>query len=135
MQRSARAFLFTLAFLAVAHLQAQPHETGFLNRTVSLAGVAYRYQVYVPADWSADKKWPVVLFLHGAGERGDDGLAQTQAGIGAALRLHADRYPAIVVMPQCRKELWWQDPAMEAQALAALDQSVKEVHTDPDRVY
>jgi predicted peptidase len=135
MRRSARAFLCTLAFFAFARLQAQPHETGFLNRTVSVAGIAYRYQVYVPADWSADKKWPFVLFLHGAGERGDDGLAQTQVGIAAALRLHADRYPAIVVMPQCRKDVWWQDPAMEAQALAALDQSVKEFRTDPERVY
>ena len=113
---------------------AQRQETGFLDRTVMLDGATYRYQVYVPADYSAGKKWPVVLFLHGAGERGDDGLAQTNVGIGTAIRAHADRYHAIIVMPQCRKAVFWQG-VMETQALAALDQSMKEFHGDPDRVY
>jgi len=114
---------------------AQRQETGFLDRTVTVEGVPYRYQVYVPADYSADKKWPIVLFLHGAGERGEDGLAQTNVGIGTAIRAHADRYHAIIVMPQCRKNVFWQAPEMEAQALASLAQSVKEFRTDPDRVY
>jgi predicted peptidase len=75
------------------------------------------------------------LFLHGGGERGDDGLAQTQVGLGAALRLHSDRYPAIVVMPQVRTDLTWQDPKMDAIAMAALEKSEKEFGTDLDRVY
>ena len=64
---------------------AEGRETGFLDRTVTLEGVTYRYQVYVPADYTGDTKWPIVLFLHGAGERGDDGLAQTNVGIGTAI--------------------------------------------------
>jgi len=75
------------------------------------------------------------LFLHGAGERGDDGLAQTEIGIGRAIRLYSDRFPAVVVMPQCIKDNWWSDAAMEAQALAALDQAGKEFHGDSDRIY
>jgi predicted peptidase len=111
------------------------HETGFLNRSVSLGGEAYRFQVYVPHGWTPAQRLPVILFLHGGGERGDDGLAQTQVGIGAAIRLHLDRYPAIVVMPQVRKDLTWQDPAMDAMAIAALEQSAREFGTDPERVY
>jgi predicted peptidase len=114
---------------------ADRRETGFLDRTVTSQGVTYRYQVFVPADYNSDAKLPIILFLHGAGERGDDGLTQTNVGIGTAIRAHSDRYHAIVVMPQCLKGVWWQDPAMETQALASLDQSVKEFHTDPDRVY
>lgn len=110
-------------------------DTGFLDRSISLEGDTYRYQVFVPRDWTADKKWPVILFLHGAGERGEDGLAQTQVGIGGSLRSHVDRWPAVVVMPQCRKGVWWIDPKMEAQALAALDQEIKEFNGDRDRVY
>src|SRR5271166_6418633 len=72
------ASLALFSFSAAAERQ----ETGFLDRTATVEGVTYRYQVYVPADYTADKKWPVVLFLHGAGERGDDGLAQTKVGIG-----------------------------------------------------
>jgi predicted peptidase len=38
-------------------------------------------------------------------------------------------------MPQCRKNAWWTADEMEAQALKALDQSIKEFKGDPDRVY
>jgi predicted peptidase len=123
-----------LTLPAMAQAQSPP-ETGFLNRSVLLNGETYRFQVYVPYGWSRSQHLPIILFLHGGGERGDDGLAQTQVGLGAALRLHSDRYPAIVVMPQVRKDMTWQDQTMEAIALAALDQSAREFGTDPDRVY
>lgn len=109
-------------------------ETAFLNRTVTVNGTAYRYQVYVPVDFTPKKKWPVILFLHGAGERGDDGSTHTQVGIGAAIRQHPERFPCIVVMPQCRRgQVWFGE--MEQQALQALDQTLKEFNGDPQRVY
>jgi len=110
-------------------------ETGFLNRTVKVGSETYSYQVYVPREWNKKQKWPVILFLHGAGERGDDGLIQTQVGIGGAIRRFSDRFPAIVVMPQCRKNIWWAETAMEAQAIKALEQSIKEFNGDRDRLY
>ncbi len=116
-------------------LSATTPETGFLNRTVTVDGTAYRYVVYVPADWTPEHKWPVILFLHGAGERGNDGLVQSEVGIGGAIRRHADRFPAVVVMPQCRKNTNWNAPEMQAQASAALDASVKEFSGDDDRTY
>ncbi len=131
-----RGLFFGLCALAASITSTSgAQETGFLNRTVEVDGTKYRYQVYVPPDWTANSKWPVILALHGAGERGDDGLVQTDVGLGGAIRKHVDRYPAIVVMPQCRKGVWWQDPAMEAQALAALDRAMKEFNGDPDRTY
>jgi predicted peptidase len=117
------------------HAAAGPQQTGFLNRKVAVEGTEYRYVVYVPPDWSADRTWPVVLFLHGAGERGDDGLIQSEVGLGGAIRRHVDRFPAVVVMPQCRKNLWWTEPSMRAQALAALEAAFNEFHGDPARVY
>jgi predicted peptidase len=110
-------------------------ETGFLDRTVKIGAETYRYQVYAPRDWNKGRKWPVILFLHGAGERGDDGLVQTEVGIGAAIRRHVDRFPAIVVMPQCRNGQWWTQDAMQEQALKAFEQSVKEFNGDPERFY
>src|SRR3984893_17976439 len=80
---------------------ARKAETGFLDRTMSVSGESYRYQVFVPANWDAHRKWPVILFLHGAGERGDDGLLQTDVGIGMAIRTNRSEIRAIVVMPQC----------------------------------
>src|SRR5260221_1701062 len=121
--------------LAGAAAFAAPRETGFLNRTVTVDGTLYKFVVFLPADYTPEKKWPIVLFLHGAGERGDEGSLQTDTGIGTALRRHPDRYPAVVVMPQCRRDKNWNEPMMQAQALAALEQSAKEFNGDPDRTY
>jgi predicted peptidase len=126
--------LLALGFIAIPALARHP-KTGFLNRTVSVSGTEYRYQVFLPADWTNKQKWPVILFLHGSGERGDDGVAQAQVGIGSAIRLHPERFPAVVVMPQCRNGERWTDPDMEAMALAALDRSMKEFHGDADQVF
>jgi len=127
--------MVVLLSLSAATAFARKHETGFLDRTVSLNGESYRYQVYVPRDFDSKKKWPVILFLHGAGERNDDGLQQTDVGIGHAIRVNAPRFPFIVVMPQCRKDRRWIHADMQAQAMAALEQSIKEFHGDRDRLY
>jgi predicted peptidase len=121
-------------FLAALPINASS-EPQFLNRTVTSNGVAYRYVVSVPADWNADRAWPIVLSLHGSEERGEDGIVQSEVGLGLAVRKHPDRFPAIVVMPQCRRGVDWKSPVMEAQILAVLDASMKEFHGDPRRVY
>jgi predicted peptidase len=126
--------LTLLPLLSVMALARTP-ETGFLNRTLISGNTTYRYQVFVPADWNPRSQWPVILFLHGSGERGDDGLLQTDVGLPHAIRNHAQTLPAIVVFPQCRNNKAWTDPDMEAQALSALDNSIKEFHGDKDRVY
>lgn len=128
-------FLSFVAALLAAPARARIPETGFLDRTVTLGGTKYKYQVFVPDNWTPSKKWPVILFLHGVGERGDDGLAQTDIGLGSAIRMNRSRFPAIVVMPQCRKNVWWFDPPMDDLAMAALAQAEKEFQGDPRRVY
>jgi predicted peptidase len=133
----AAAFGFAVfaALLAVPPACAKKVQTGFLDRTITVAGTEYKYQVFVPDNWTSKKNWPVILFLHGAGERGDDGLAQTEVGIGRAIRLDRSRVPAIVVMPQCRKEMWWTQSPMDDVAMGALAQAQKEFHGDPARTY
>lgn len=115
---------------------AQEVQTGFLDRTVTVAGRTYPYQVYVPREYAAagERRFPVILFLHGAGERGADGLAQTEVGLGPALRRRPSRYPAIVVFPQAPQDSAWTGRAAEA-AMAALDRTEAEFRTDPERVY
>jgi predicted peptidase len=114
---------------------AKKHETGFLDRTISFQAVNYKYQVFVPEDWAPQQKWPVILALHGAGERGDDGLLQTDVGIGTAIRSNRRAIKAIVVMPQCPKNLWWMLPPMDDLAVAAMVQATKEFHGDSQRTY
>jgi len=107
--------------------------TGFLNRAITLDGVSHRYQVYVPAEYSRARRWPVILFLHGSEGQGTDGLLQTDAGLGPGIRRHADRWPAIVVFPQAPLEHRWHGKVAHL-ALATLDRTLEEFSTDPDRV-
>ncbi len=127
-------FLLALGILFVmSNVANAARDTGFLNRTVVVQGQTYKYQIYVPADYTSSKHWPVILFLHGVGERGDDGLKQTNLGLPNAIRTDSGKFPFIVVMPQSRLEYRWISPEMQAMAFAELEKTIKEFHGDRSR--
>lgn len=105
---------------------------GFERRTVEVDGRERTYVVYLPADYTPDDRWPLILYLHSSGERGDD-LRHTHAGLGLAIRQHPERFPCLAVLPQCPEELWWTDDPqhLERPFLAALEEFL----VDLDRVY
>lgn len=133
------ALLFSLLPATQAKKKVEPRngpqDTGFLNRTVSVKGKSYRYEIYVPEQWKPTQNWPIILFLHGMGERGSEGLWQTQVGLPMAVRDHPERWPFLIVMPQVPFHSHWTDPDMMTMAMTALDQSVREFHGDPERTY
>ncbi len=59
--------------------------TGFTQESFRDDRGEHRYLLFTPSDYTPDKKWPVVLFLHGAGEKGTDGILPIAAGLGTAL--------------------------------------------------
>ena len=111
---------------------------GFRPRAVSVDGVEYRYSIWLPPECGDDdrvpRRLPIVLFLHGAGEKGDDGERQTTVGLGPALRAHPERWPLIAVYPQCREHQAWRG-AMMQQAVTALDAAILELGADRGRQY
>ncbi len=111
-----------------------PRETGFLIRSIVVRGSNYPYSIYVPRTYDPSKRWPVILFLHGSGERGTDGLRSTQIGVAAAIRANPEQVPAIVVFPQAPLETRWLGEPADA-AMAALDATITEFRGDSDRVY
>lgn len=110
-------------------------DQAFQTRAITIGGTEYGFRVFIPKHWTRKKKSPVILFLHGAGERGDDNLAQTRVGIGPSILRQQETLPFIIVMPQCPRNRWWTEPDMQAQALKALDQTIKEFNGDPQRTY
>lgn len=112
-------------------------ETGFLNRRLVLHGVTYRFQIYLPEEYRKNDRrpWPIILFLHGRGERGEEGMWQTQVGLPRQVRDHPERWPFVIVMPQCTYPHFWTDPDMLQMAMATLDQETAELHADRNRTY
>ncbi|HSF25580.1 MAG TPA: PHB depolymerase family esterase [Blastocatellia bacterium] len=123
------------ALAVTANANSSDNRVGFAERSFTDGSSSYRYRVFVPAKWTGKKKWPVILFLHGAGERGDDNLAQTRVGIGPALERLKDTLQAVVVLPQCPRGRWWSEPEMQVLALKALEKSMTEFNADGSRVY
>jgi predicted peptidase len=134
--RVAGKFLIAAGFVSLASATARSQTTGFLDRSVTVDNVEYRYQVYVPSAYRPAREWPVILALHGGGSYGRDGVSQTDVGLAHAVRQHPDRFPAIIVFPQSPPD---GTPGFqglgERIALAALDSSVTEFHGDVKRVY
>ena len=106
--------------------------TGFINKVVQSGAEVRRYVVYVPREYDPAVAWPLIVFLHGLGERGDDGLLQTQVGLPAAIRRWPDRFPCLVLMPQCPESTYW-DGAIESIE-AALAKTLSEYSVDTTRI-
>ncbi|WP_430392199.1 prolyl oligopeptidase family serine peptidase [Dyella sp. 20L07] len=115
-------------------VQAHAGEARFVASQVVVGGHVYRYQVFVPRNWTPDTAWPVVLFLHGSGERGSDNQAQLSQGLPPWLKEHGEDFPAVVVAPQAPDDTIWGGE-VERAALAALESSVQTYHGDRSRLY
>ncbi|MFM9011222.1 MAG: dienelactone hydrolase family protein [Planctomycetota bacterium] len=145
--------LGALLVTAVAAHGAVPE--GFEERKVAATEdgkpVEFRYRLMRPATVAADVKYPLVLFLHGAGERGSDNEKQLEyLPTWLAEDARRQKYPCFALAPQCRTDRRWveidwsdkkslpQKPEMTVDmtaAVAALDATMKTEPVDPGRVY
>ena len=113
-------------------------------------GGSLRYRIHVPESVSADNVAPLVLFFHGAGERGSDNEAQLKHGVSELLEYAVSRNePAVIVAPQCPKGKQWVDTPWSdlehtmdkapsesmALVLELLDSIVEERWIDRRRIY
>ncbi len=105
--------LTLLSFTAVLSIflspgQAEAQDTDLYQQKTYLAknGTEIPYRILYPAGFDPSKKYPLVLFLHGAGERGNDNRAQLVHGSSLFLEKQS-QFPAIVILPQCPKDRYW----------------------------
>lgn len=123
-----------LLCLLAGCMSAPVRTTGeFVERSIEVGGISHRYQVFVPSRAAGGKHPPVILFLHGSGERGSDNRKHVDVGIGTYVRQHMDDFPAIVVFPQAPEDREWNQVA--DMALAELDAATREFDGDTDRTY
>lgn len=132
----ALAALIPLSFArgddAVKKPTAQPGQSAQkLEKEIKLTLKA-DYLLFLPADYGQDpaRKWPVIVFLHGAGERGSD-LDRVKVHGPPKIVEHKKDFPFVVISPQCPEEQWW-DPEI---VVALLDEVGGGYAIDADRVY
>lgn len=95
--------------------------------------VQMNYLLYLPPEYrETEKKWPLMLFLHGMGERGDDLEKVKKHGPPKLIKQGKD-FPFIVLSPQCPRWSWWP---VQVKALdALLDDICEQYRVDEDRIY
>ena len=98
-----------------------------LERTIK---VTLGYLLYLPKDYAQKDSWPLVLFLHGSGERGDN-LERVKIHGPPKLIAAGKEFPFIVVSPQCPEHRGWE--LLELTAL--VDEMIEKYKVDRDRIY
>lgn len=104
-----KRFLFVF-ILAVAFIQqsfAQDASQYSREQFIS-GGDTLLYRMLLPENFDPQKKYPVLFFLHGSGERGNDNEAQLFHGSKLFLQpQNRSSFPAIIIFPQCSKDDFW----------------------------
>lgn len=105
MKKFVLPLMLLVGFWAHAQWQSKYEEEILVDGNDTL-----RYRIMYPKDFKETKSYPVVLFLHGAGERGNDNQIQlVHGGKLFATDYLQERYPAIVIFPQCPKNSYWSN--------------------------
>ncbi|MDX1409096.1 MAG: glycoside hydrolase family 3 N-terminal domain-containing protein, partial [Saprospiraceae bacterium] len=155
--RDRLVLLFTVLIAIPVALGAQSAEVlqAYLPKQHEHAGNVLNYRILYPANFDAQKKYPLVIFLHGRGESGNDNKRQLVHGSQLFLDSIA-RYPAIVIFPQCPESDYWANlhrpetggasrtftfytghaPAPSLAAVMSLiDTELSKPYIDEDRLY
>jgi predicted peptidase len=91
-----------------------------------------KYLLYVPTDYASRDKWPLMIFLHGYGERGDDLELIKKHGLPKLIEA-GQEFPFIIASPQCPDTTVWPEQVDELHAL--VEALTAEHKVDPNRVY
>ena len=145
-----------LFFSGTLYSQHIPVETGkYFFKTFKKENKTLNYRILYPPDFDIQKKYPLVVFLHGMGERGTDNKSQLTHG--SKLFLDSiENYPAVVIFPQCPPTDYWanlsrpntggrsrvftfhtdqpSNPSL-GMVMNLMDKMIEENFIDKDRVY
>jgi predicted peptidase len=136
--------------LSAASLFAQGAEALTAAETFKTSdGETLKYRLHMPEALAAGAKVPLILFLHGAGERGDDNARQLKHGVADLIRFSQTNGQAVVLAPQCPTGQQWVNvnwnalshsmPSMPSApmklALLLLQEKLASLPVDPSRIY
>lgn len=141
-------------FFSVCLLIGQEAKDVFEAKTYSFGEFNLPYRILYPKNFDQNTRYPLVLFLHGSGERGTDNIKQLNHGA-AFFISQQDKFPTIVVFPQCPENDYWaniervenqsglrfeyKENAAPTKSLAAVMNMIRDFEkksfVDTDRIY
>lgn len=129
-------FVLLLAWPSQSVMAASADDFQYGNTGSQHGDLPYRY--FEPTGYNASQSYPLILFLHGAGERGNDNEKQLRNNANGAIYLLDDTNLAeqkvFMLAPQCPSGGDWSGNTLRA-ALSAVDQIAAQYNIDPNRIY
>lgn len=104
-----------------------------VTRDIFLEGEDFVYQAYLPPHIDAGAKLPLVIFLHGIRERGTGGYISGM--FGTVIKQYLKAMPAVVLLPQCRPNVYWTDAKMDEMVMRQIEAIENEYSVDERRKY
>ena len=132
-----KEFCMSMACLMLASTaQAATRDDFLYGNANDGSNLPFRY--FVPPGYDGAQQYPLILFLHGAGERGNDNEAQLNNNANGAMRLLDDAnlalQPVFMIAPQCPTDGWWSGGTLTS-AIHLVDQLSATYNIDPERIY
>jgi predicted peptidase len=127
-----KSLLFIIIMLSVGFAQQRKMELEVTNEDE----INLKYLFFLPQDYYSDKntRWPLILFLHGMGERGTDLELVKIHGIPKIVKTQKD-FPFISISPQCPIEYVWREKEMLQAVESLILKIIKNYRVDKTRVY
>lgn len=144
-----RITVLLIAFIYLSSFSYSFSQSSLFSKEkyVSADGDTLKYRQLM-SDFDPISKYPLVIFLHGSGERGDDNEAQLKWGVQSfASTQNMKMYPAIVIAPQCPENMNWgnfnyKDMSLQSGEtkpmkllMELINQSIKNLPVDTNRIY
>lgn len=102
---------FVVLIVLVQGFWGYSQDFGLFKKEIFVSGTdSMPYRILLPKNFDASKKYSVLFFLHGSGERGNDNEKQLVHGAKVFLKEETrDKFPAIIVFPQCPSTSYWSN--------------------------
>lgn len=147
LRSSSSALLTVLIFLGSINNSFSQSSVFSFEKYINDSGDTLNYR-QLTSDYNPSKKYPLVIFLHGSGERGDDNESQLKWGVknfasDQNMKMHAP----IVIAPQCPKNMRWENISYEDMRLQSsptkpmkliielINQAIIKLPVDTNRIY
>jgi len=111
-------------------------QKGFIQRSITRGDRTRKYALFVPNNYNANTKYPVIIFLHGVGEGGSDASKNLTVGLAPFVydADHTGGFPFICIFPQSESGGWNENSQAAMDVITALDDTAKAYNIDQDRV-
>ncbi len=107
---------------------------GFMIKELVRGDRVRKYGLFVPLAYNPNQSYPVIIFLHGMGEGGNNAHANMRVGLAPFVHDRQDTFPFICIFPQSSSGGWDENSEAATDVIAELDAVSRDYHVDADRV-